>query len=71
MPYSTPPHIQAEWMKVTEAAAIIGVDPRTLKTMIRDGRLKVRTMQFDLATRIHRGDWETELAKRITPPVSA
>jgi predicted site-specific integrase-resolvase len=71
MPYSTPSHIKPEWIKVTEAAAVIGVDPRTLKTMLRDGRLKVRTMQFDLATRIHRGDWEGELAKRIKAPVSA
>lgn len=70
MPYSTPPHVQAEWIKVTEAAAVIGIDPRTLKAMIRDGRLRVRTMQFDLATRIHRGDWETELARRIKQPVS-
>lgn len=66
MPYSTPSSIEAEWMKVTEAAALIGVDPRTVKAMIRDGRLKVRAMQFDLATRIHRGDWDAELERRVT-----
>jgi predicted DNA-binding protein (UPF0251 family) len=67
MPYSTPSDIEAEWMKVTEAAAQIGVDPRTLKAMLRDGRLKtVRAMQFDLATRIHRGDWEAEIQRRVT-----
>jgi predicted site-specific integrase-resolvase len=66
MPYSTPTDIESEWMKVTEAAAVIGVDPRTVKAMIRDGRLKVRAMQFDLATRIHRGDWEAELQRRVT-----
>lgn len=65
MPYRTPAGIEAEWMKVTEAAAVIGVNPRTVKAMIRDGRLRVRAMQFDLATRIHRGDWEAELARRI------
>ncbi len=70
MPYSTTSHVQSDWIKVTEAAAVIGINPRTLKAMLRDGRLQVRTMQFDLATRIHRGDWEAELAKRITPPVS-
>lgn len=68
---SSTPSIQPEWIKATSAAAVIGVHPRTLKAMIRDGRLKVRTMQFDQATRIHRGDWETELAKRINVPVSA
>lgn len=71
MPYSSPSNSPSEWLKVTEAAAVIGIDPRTLKAMLRDGRLKVRTMQFDLATRIHRGDWEAELKKRITPPVGA
>ena len=70
MPYSTS-GTQSEWIKVTSAAAVIGVNPRTLKAMIRDGRVKVRTMQFDQATRIHRGDWEAELAKRISAPVSA
>jgi hypothetical protein len=70
MPYSTT-STQSEWIKVTQAAATIGINPRTLKAMLRDGRLKVRTMQFDQATRIHRGDWEAELAKRVSAPVSA
>jgi hypothetical protein len=66
MPYSTPADVEAEWMKVTEAAAQIGVDPRTVKAMLRDGRLEgVRAMQFDLATRIHRGDWQAELERRM------
>jgi hypothetical protein len=65
MPYSTPAGIESEWMKVTEVAAVIGVDPRTVKAMLRDGRLNVRAMQFDLATRIHRGDWEAELQRRV------
>lgn len=60
-----------EWIKVSAAAAVIGIHPRTLKAMIRDGRVKVRTMQFDHATRIHRGDWEKELEKRISVPASA
>lgn len=71
MPYNTSSNIEAEWMKVTEAAAVIGVDPRTVKAMLRDGRLKVRAMQFDLATRIHRGDWEAELQKRMNAFTSA
>ncbi|MDX2948870.1 hypothetical protein PV383_44005 [Streptomyces caniscabiei] len=71
MPYSSPSNSQSEWLKVTEAAAVIGIDPRTLKAMLRDGRLKVRTMQFDHATRIHRGDWEAALVERTTAPVGA
>lgn len=62
---------KAEWIKVTTAASVIGVHPKTLKAMIRDGRLKVRTIQFDQAKRIHRGDWEAELSRRISAPVSA
>lgn len=65
------PSSESEWIKATTAASVIGIHPRTLKAMIRDGRLKVRTIQFDQATRIHRGDWEAELAKRTSVPVSA
>ncbi|WP_399559039.1 hypothetical protein OIA45_49200 (plasmid) [Streptomyces chartreusis] len=71
MPHATSSSVQPEWIKVTSAAATIGIHPRTLRAMISDGRLKVRTIQFDQATRIHRGDWETELAKRTSAPVSA
>jgi predicted site-specific integrase-resolvase len=71
MPYSTSSNTETEWIKVTQAAAVIGINPRTIRTMLKDGRLKVRTMQFDQATRIHRGDWEKELAKRVSEPVSA
>jgi predicted DNA-binding protein (UPF0251 family) len=60
-----------DWIKVSEAAAEIGIHPRTLKNMIRDGRVRVRTMQFDQATRIHRKDWEAEVASRVTVPASA
>lgn len=70
MPYM-PTNVRTDWIKVTEAAAVIGVNPRTVKAMIRDGRLKVRTMQFDQATRIHRGDWDAELEKRTSAPASA
>lgn len=64
-------HIASEWIKVSTAAAEIGINPRTLKNMLEDGRLQVRTLRLDRSTRIHREDWETELAKRIRVPVSA
>ena len=38
MPYSTPADVESEWMKVTEAAAVIGVDPRTVKAQIDKSR---------------------------------
>lgn len=61
----------SEWITVPEAAALLGVHPRTIKNMMSDGRLQVRTMHLSRNTRIHRGDWETELAKRIRVPASA
>jgi excisionase family DNA binding protein len=70
MPYKKP-ILSPDWIKSTEVAAQLGVDPRTVRAMVRDGRLKVRMVRFDQATRIHRADWETELAKRIQMPVSA
>lgn len=62
---------EAEWIKVTSAASVVGIHPRTLKAMICDGRVTVRTLKLGQSLRIHRGDWESELAKRIRVPVSA
>lgn len=61
----------SEWLTVPEAAAQLGVHPRTIKNMMSDGRLRVRTMHLSRNTRIHRGDWERELAKRVRVPVGA
>ena len=61
----------AEWLGVPEAAAQLGVSPRTIKNWLADGRLRVRTMHLSRNTRIHRQDWENELAKAIHTPVSA
>lgn len=70
MAYSKP-DIAPEWMKVTEAAAILGCDPRTIIRMIKRGELKVRAIEFGLAPRIHRGDWQAELERRIAAGVGA
>jgi predicted site-specific integrase-resolvase len=65
MPYAKPDPEAAEWMKLSDAAGRIAVDPRTLISMIRDGRLDVRVMRFDTTTRIHKADFEREIKKRI------
>lgn len=65
------PDVAPEWMRVTEAAAILDCDPRTVIAMIRRGELNVRTMQLGLASRIHRGDWQAELERRIAVGVGA
>jgi predicted site-specific integrase-resolvase len=71
MPYRKTDPGTTEWIKLNDAAAVIGCDPRTLRAMIRDGRLKVRAMNFDKTTRIHRGDWQAELARRVEAGISA
>lgn len=72
MPYSKPKStVPPEWMKVTEAAAELGCDPRTVISMIKRGELKVRAMHFGLVPRIHRGDWKAELERRIAAGVGA
>ena len=70
MPYNKP-DIEPEWIKVTEAAAVLGCDPRTVIRMIKRGDLKVRAIDFGLTPRIHRGDWKAELDRRIAAGVSA
>lgn len=70
MPYNKTA-VKPEWMKVNEAAAAIGVDPRTVIRMIRRGELKVRALEFGNATRIHRGDWQAELDRRTAALVGA
>lgn len=66
MPYSKPANIAAEWMKVNEAAAVLDVHPRTVVRMVRRGELNVRAMEFGNAVRIHRGDWQAELERRMS-----
>jgi excisionase family DNA binding protein len=63
--------IYAEWMRVTEAAALLDCDPRTVISMIRRGELKVRAMQFGLVPRIHRGDWQAEIERRVAAGVGS
>jgi excisionase family DNA binding protein len=70
MPYSKP-IVQADWIRVTEAAALVDCDPRTLIRMINRGEMNVRAMRFGNTARIHRGDFDRELNKRVSVGVSA
>lgn len=66
-------HSAPEWITVSAVAAQLGVTSRTVRNMLADGRLQVRTMRFHQTAnvRIHRADWENELKKHISAPVSA
>lgn len=70
MPYSKPA-VEPDWMRITEAAVKLDCDPRTLIAMISRGELNVRAMRFGSSARIHRGDFDRELAKRVSVGVSA
>lgn len=71
MPYSKRADIAAEWMKVNEVAAVLEVHPRTVVRMVRRGELNVRVVEFGKVVRLHRGDWQQELERRISAPASA
>lgn len=70
MPYSKPA-VQSEWMRITDAAGLLDCDPRTLIRMINRGEMDVRVMPFGKSARVHRGDFDRELAKRVSLGVSA
>lgn len=66
MPYKTPV-LSPDWVKVTEAAARLNVHPKTVYGWARTGRIPIRTMRFDRALRLHRGDLDAYLAQRSAP----
>lgn len=70
MPYSKST-VTPEWIPVTDAAGILSCDPRTLIRMIKRGELEVRVMPFGKSARVHRGDFDREIAKRVSIGLSA
>ncbi|MGV9227598.1 helix-turn-helix domain-containing protein [Streptomyces albogriseolus] len=70
MPYEKP-EITPEWMKATEVAAVLGVDPRTVIRMIKRGDLKVRALEIGKSVRVHREDWQAEMERRRVVPADA
>lgn len=70
MPYAKP-DIAPEWVKISEVAATLGVDQRTVVRMIRRGDMKVRSVKLDRVHLIHRDDWHDELHRRIEVGVGA
>lgn len=54
-----------EWLTVPQCARQAGVDPKTIHRYLRSGRLDVRVLRVERTTRVHRGDWDQWLAKRV------
>jgi len=70
MPYNKPDR-SPEWVKVSEIAFALGVDPRTVLRMIRRSELNVRAMKLDKGYLVHREDWQAEMERRRVVPVGA
>lgn len=63
MPYAKP-EITPEWVKVSEVAAVLGIDSRTVVRMIQRSELKMRALRLERGVLIHREDWQAELERR-------
>ncbi|RIH58191.1 DNA-binding protein [Streptomyces sp. SHP22-7] len=71
MPYSRPA-VTPEWVRITQVAAVLGVDPRTVIRMLKRGDLKnVRAIELGKSVWVHRADWQAELERRQIVAASA
>jgi excisionase family DNA binding protein len=73
MPYSktAASTIQPDWVRVTEAAARLGVHPKTVYDWIRNGTLPVRSLKLGAVVRVDRRQLEAYVDKRATKVNSA
>jgi hypothetical protein len=70
MPYAKP-EITPEWVKVSEVAAVLGIDSRTVIRMIQRSELNMRALRLDRGHLVHREDWQAELERRRVASVGA
>jgi predicted site-specific integrase-resolvase len=63
MPYKKLPHVTPDFIRVVEAAARLGVDPKTVRNRLASGALPVRVLRLDGITRLHRKDFERYLER--------
>jgi excisionase family DNA binding protein len=60
------PLISADWIKLRDAAAQLGVDRTTIGKRIAAGKLPgVRVIKMERVVRLHRGDWEAYLQRSL------
>lgn len=66
------PLISADWIKLREAAAQLGCDPKTISNRIDSGKITgVRRIKMERVVRLHREDWEAYLERSLVPEKAA
>lgn len=58
----------SRWLKVSEAAATLRVDRKTVRRWLKAGRLPVRTVFTDRVLRLNREDFEAYMDGGATYP---
>lgn len=59
----TLPPVTPDWMRVSEAAHRLRVDPKTVRNRLRAGTMPVRVIRLDRLMRLHRMDFERYLER--------
>ncbi|WP_098010506.1 helix-turn-helix domain-containing protein [Streptomyces sp. sk226] len=62
-----PPPVTPDYMRVSEAAARLGVDRKTVRNRLMSGALPIRVLRFDGFLRLHRKDFEQYLENASRP----
>lgn len=69
MPHKKLPPVTPDYMRVSEVAARLGVDRKTVRNRLMSGSLPIRVLRFDGVLRLHRQDFEQYL-ERASQPLS-
>jgi excisionase family DNA binding protein len=58
--------VPREWLTVNEVAEVVACHPKTIRRMIRQGRLPAHTVLGQV--RIHRDELKERIARIVPPP---
>jgi len=70
MSHKTPVYTP-DWMKVTEAAARLSVDRKTIHNRLKTGALPVRSLRFGRVVRLNRREFDAYLDSVSIPAASS